>query len=219
MSLLPGEKRAKHQKPRAGNDWYTEPVWASEQLFSTLELQGPIHDPFCGEGRIVEAARRAGYEATGADIVDRGFPDTEIIDFRTDHRPRTTLVFNGPYGKNVYEPLIAHALTVTSHAVVALVAIPFLCGQQHYWDLFGPCPPSLILACSQRPSMPPGGKGIEESGGTTDYVWLIWIRTEPRWRRGSTPSVNGWWSSPFGTILDWLMPLSPPLPPRLWTLG
>jgi hypothetical protein len=74
MSMLPGAMRAKHKKPRAKYDWYIESGWASEQLFAAIELQGPIHDPLCGEGRIVIAARRAGYEATGADICRSRLP-------------------------------------------------------------------------------------------------------------------------------------------------
>jgi hypothetical protein len=219
MSLLPGAKRSEFKQERTKQDWYIENTWAGEQLFATLELQGPIHDPFCGEGRIVMAARRAGYEATGADIVDRGFSGAEIIDFRTDRRPRTTLVFNPPYDKDLHEECIVHALQVASHAVVALGRIPFLCGEKRYWDLFKPCPPSLILTCSQRVNCPPGGIGAKEDGGTIDYAWLVWSRAEPHWKRGSGPSAHGWWLSPWGTISDWLIPLNPPTRPQSWTLG
>jgi hypothetical protein len=208
MSLLPGAARAKHKQPRAKHDWYTENRWAAEQLFAQIQFTGPIHDPACGEGRIPIAARKAGYTATGADIVDRGFPGVEIVDFQTDRRPRTTLVFNAPYEKN--EEFIAHALEVASHAVAAIVRIPFLCGQERFRDLYRPSPPSLALACSQRVNMPPGGIGAPEEGGTADYAWLIWSRTQPRWRRngGSLPAPKGWWHSPDGTIFDWLEPLS-----------
>ena len=185
MSLLPGAARAKHKKPRAKHDWYTENRWAAEQLFAQVQFTGPIHDPACGEGRIPIAARKAGYEATGADIVDRGFPGVEMVDFETDWRPRKTLVFNAPYEKN--EEFIAHALEeVASHAVAAIVRIPFLCGQERFWDLYRKCPPALVLACSQRVNMPPGGIGADEDGGTADYAWLIW---SPPGRSGAEAMV------------------------------
>jgi len=185
MSLLPGAARAKHKKPRAKHDWYTENRWAAEQLFAQVQFTGPIHDPACGEGRIVIAAREAGYAATGAEIVDRGFPGVEIVDFETDCRPRKTLVFNAPYEKN--EEFIAHALEeVASHAVAAIVRIPFLCGQERFWDLYRKCPPALVLACSQRVNMPPGGIGADEDGGTADYAWLIW---SPPGRSGAEAMV------------------------------
>ena len=53
MSLLPGAKRAKHQKPRVEHDFYSEPEWCSAQLFATVRFHGPIHDPCCGQGHIV----------------------------------------------------------------------------------------------------------------------------------------------------------------------
>ena len=95
MSLLPGAKRAQFKQERDPDDWYQEPQWCSEQLFAKVQLVGPIHDPACGEGRIVLTPRKAGYKATGSDIIDRGFSETGI-DFLTDDRPRTTLVFNAP---------------------------------------------------------------------------------------------------------------------------
>jgi hypothetical protein len=208
MSLLPGKKRTEVKQERVKDDWYTENRWAAEQLFAQMPLTGPIHDPACGEGRIVIAARRAGYEATGSDLIDRGFGETGI-DFLTDTRPRTTLVFNAPYKQN--EEFIAHAFEVASHAVVAIVRIPFLCGQQRFWDVFQPCPPSLVLACSQRVNMPPGGISAPEEGGTADYCWLIWSRARPQRRRnGGLLVPNGWWHSRDGTVIDWLKPLVPP---------
>jgi hypothetical protein len=130
------------------------------------------------------------------------------MDFRTDNRPRTTLVFNAPYNDN--EQFIAQGLEVASHAVVALVRIPFLCGQDRHWDLYRPCPPSLILGCSERVNCPPGGIGAPEEGGTADYVWLIWSRSKPRWRRRAGLVTNGWWQSPDGSVFDWIEPRTRP---------
>jgi hypothetical protein len=152
------------------------------------------------------SARAAGYPATGADIVDRGFGEVGV-DFRTDNRPRTTLAFNAPYKDN--EAFLAHALVVASEAVAMITAIPFLDGQDRFWDFYRPCPPALVLACSQRPSMPPGGRGIPDEGGTTDYCWLIWSRRPLEWRRQCGIEPNEWWQPRHGTIIDWLRPLKP----------
>jgi len=118
-------------------------------------------------------------------------------------------VFNSP--ATHHEEFIARALEVASAAVAVIVPIPFLCGQERYWQLYRPCPSSYVFCCSQRPSMPPGGTDIPAQGGTTDYCWLIWARRalyrfrDPRVATGT----NGWWCSPHGTVTDWLEPIVP----------
>jgi hypothetical protein len=58
---------------RTNSDFYIEPEWCSERLFAVEQFTGAIWDPCCGIGRIVEAARRAGYPTIASDIVDRGY--------------------------------------------------------------------------------------------------------------------------------------------------
>lgn len=169
-----------------------------------MSFTGPIHDPYCGSGRIVRAAWAAGYEATGSDLVDRGFEHAVAgIDFLDDWIPRQTLVFNPPSlpgDPDYIDKFIAHALQAAS-CVAAIVAIPYLAGQAHYWIFYRPQPPALVLVHSERPSMPPGGRGIPEKGGTRDYCCIIWRR-----------------SHQGPTVIDWLEPRAPkPLPDGLVT--
>jgi hypothetical protein len=212
MSLLPGKERAKHKQRRQKHDFYIEPDWCVDQLFVTVRFRGPIHDPCCGRN-IVLAAQRAGYEASGADLVDRGFGETGVR-FQEDLRPRTTLVLNSPSGQ--HEEFIMHALEVASETVAVIVPIPFLDGQERFWELYRPFPPAYVLCCSERPSMPPGDEpDVKPEGGTADYCWLIWSRRSlHRFRDLGRPAGSPWWCSPQGTVLDWVEPLSPRQPPR-----
>ena len=74
MSSLAGAMRAKHQKPLAADAWYWEPVSCIEPLFREIMFESNrIHDPCCGSGRIPITAQRYGYEASGSDLVDRGY--------------------------------------------------------------------------------------------------------------------------------------------------
>lgn len=50
---------------------YAEPGWLPRRLFEAERFDGPILDPACGFGRIVEAAAAAGFEAYGSDILPR----------------------------------------------------------------------------------------------------------------------------------------------------
>lgn len=72
MSLLAGKVRALHKQEEQPEGWYWEPEWCAEVLFARVAFEGPIHDPCCGAGRIVRAARAAGYVASGSDLVEAG---------------------------------------------------------------------------------------------------------------------------------------------------
>ncbi len=84
------------------------------------------------------------------------------------------MVFNPPY--KIAEQFISRALAYTRHAgrVAAIVNLKFLASQGRRDRLYHKIPPTEVLICSQRPSMPPGGSGVVAKGGTADYCWIIW---------------------------------------------
>jgi hypothetical protein len=176
MSFLPGKARATHQQELVPLSWYWEPEAVTRRLLEELTFHGPIHDPCCGSGRIPRVAAEFGYEATGADIVDRGY-GIGGVDFFTDTTPRETLIFNPPSGRNDDPTLstrfILHALGV-ARAVAAILPVPMQCGQWRRENLYRPHPPRYVLALANRPSMPPGGTTIKAKGGTMDYCWIVW---------------------------------------------
>lgn len=187
MSFLPGAARAKHQQGLVPHFWYWEPEKVTEQLLESMTFRGPIHDPCCGSGRIPRVARRFGYEASGSDIVNRGFGVGDV-DFFTDTTLRATLIFNPPSGRNTDPTLstrfILHALSVADE-VAAIVPVPMLCGQWRRDNLYRPHPPRCVLALAERPSMPPGGTDIPAKNGTMDYCWIVWsygYRGPAEWR-------------------------------------
>ena len=176
MSLLPGAARGLHQQPLAPQFWYWEPVWCIERLFEEVSLTGSIYDPCCGSGRIPIAARKFGYEASGSDLVDRGF-GTGGVNFLTDPTLRKTIVCNPPSDKkagslSLRDKIVKHAIEV-AEVVAMIVPVPWQCGRWRRDNLFRRYLPRLILACGDRPSMPPGGTDIKAAGGTTDYCWVL----------------------------------------------
>lgn len=169
-----GERHSEFE--RDADDWYVEPRDVVERLLDRVPLDG-LHDPCCGCGTIVAVARERGKQATGADLVDRGY-GFPIRDFLTDHVSYPSIVTNPPF--KIAADVVRHALNTTMHGgIVAVVAqAKFLYSQARY-PLFN-CPEfERVIAFSRRPSMPPG-KMLEElgeecrGGGSMDYCWAIW---------------------------------------------
>lgn len=158
---------------RVQNDYYIDPPFCSRLLFNSVKFIGSIHDPACGSGNIVRMARQAGYEATGSDVIDRGFPGTEIIDFTKDIRLRLNIVTNPPY--NRCEDFFFHAHGVCLSKTALLTRLAFLESQSRYKSIFKPYPPACVLVFSTRPSMPP--PGVAEGGGKTAYCWIVWDKS------------------------------------------
>lgn len=164
---------------REANDWYVEPSWCVDLLLKAVEFTGGVWDPCCGSGTIPKAvlAHRdyANGDVGGSDLVARGFCEGGS-DFFADQGPWCNLIFNPPYARA--EQFILHAIEVATHKIAAIVNLKFLASQGRRERLFKPHPPAYVLILSRRPSMPPGGSGIEAKGGTADYCWIVWDNQE-----------------------------------------
>jgi hypothetical protein len=161
--------RASHIWPRNMADWYIEPKWCSARLFEAETFFGSIHDPACGAGRIVDAARAHGHEATGADLVDRGF-GFAVQDFALTTTPIANAIFNPPFG--IARQFVEHALELTAHKVAVLFPVARLNAAR--WLTHTPL--RRIWLLTPRPSMPPGEtimRGERPGGGKVDFAWLV----------------------------------------------
>ncbi len=174
-------------------DHYIEPYWISERLFEVEAFQGEVHDPCAGVGRIIHAARRAGFYAYGSDLIKRARGIRGGVDFLKSEEPRDNFAFNPPF--HLAPAFALHAVQL----VVRKIAMVFPTARLNAAD--GPrsgrwissIPLRRIWLLSPRPSMPPGDialehekRGEEPAGGTEDYAWLIIERgftghAEVRW--------------------------------------
>ena len=180
------EPRAKksHIWQRDPLDFYVETEAAVESLFGAvyLPLGCLVWDPACGIGTIPTVATKLGYPARASDIVDRGFPGADQIDFlsedvrRQRYDDRVAIVCNPPFSKAAQ--FIEQALAIADHHVAMLLPIKFLASQRRR-KLFAETPVSQVLILSKRPSMPPGAvlaAGGKRGGGKEDFCWIVWHR-------------------------------------------
>lgn len=159
-------------------DFYVEPKSCVESLFQAVRFNGSIHDPACGGGNIPRVAESLGYEASGSDMVDRGYGDGRT-DFLSDFTRRDNIVSNPPYV--MAERFVHHGLKIAAGRIAMLVRLAFLEGQARRKSLFIPFPPELVLVLSRRPSMPPGDRPeISAKGGKVAYAWAVWNKDTAR---------------------------------------
>lgn len=192
---LRGPLRRRNSKlwKRHPEDWYVEEVWNGTRLFEVEQFDGTITDPACGMGRIVKAARKAGYKAQGIDIKRRnGFP-CEIGDFFARTQPIQNLVCNPPFSRAW--AFAVYALVLTERKVAMLLPAGWVQGNRRSRWLEHHTPLKIVWWLCPRPSMPPGPvieAGVTPGNGTTDYAWFVWdhsYRGRPQhgWLRRDDP--------------------------------
>jgi hypothetical protein len=185
---------------RQPDEWYVDEPWVSDMLLGWVARTGAIDlgpqlcDPCCGRGTIPVVARGRGYQVLAMDLRDRGLTRLDRVgDFHHLAALPTgwdcDFVFNPPYGKAVAAmDFIRHALTLTRRYVCAVVTESFVGSIDRYPAFTNDLPLAWLLVCSDRPSMPPGGQGIDPKGGQVNYHWHIYDRLQPP----GTP-FRGWW--------------------------
>ena len=175
---------------REAHEHYVDEPWVTELLLSQVSIAGPVWDPFCGFGNVVHACHAHGLDAWGSDLVHRGTPlQLKCMDFfAVEERVEASIVSNPPYARGVTERAVRHALRVATGDVAVVVNLKFLASEGR-WQLFErQHPPSTVVICSSRPSMPPGSSVVRLGkaafrNGQHDYCWLHWNAARDGQRR------------------------------------
>ena len=166
-------------KERETNDYYATEGKAAELLLEVEKFTPTIWENAVGAGDLAEVFVKNGYNVRASDIVDRGYPNTEIIDFLTYNEPITTdVVSNPPYSKATQ--FIRNCLDLAKDGVkVAMfLKIQFLEGKKRK-KLFAEYPPKTIYVSSSRllcaknrefEKMRAGG------GSAVAYAWFVWVK-------------------------------------------
>ena len=171
-------EKQSHTWTRSEYEWYVDPPSCAAALFDVEQFDGVIHDPCCGMGNIVRAARSMGYNASGTDISGR-FAQYHKIDFFGLSGRCDNIAFNPPYGKHpdkglrLEERAIVHARDLARRKVCALLHLKWMACRLPWLKEQG-C--VRIWAISPRPSMLPGANiqaGEIPGGGMQDYAWYV----------------------------------------------
>lgn len=173
------EKQA-HLWERDDLDWYVEPKECSRALFYVESFNGPIWDPACGIGRIVEQAVSVGKQAFGSDVINRSIYcefTANFLDFEYNIPRYSNIVMNPPF--SLAEEFIKKSINIIPNGgkIAAILPLVWLAGFSTKRDWLPESPLRKVFPISPRPSMPPGKvvlAGEKPGNGTKDFCWLVW---------------------------------------------
>lgn len=178
LHAVPERALNAHLWARHPDDWYVEESWVDRRLFEDEPFEGSISDPACGLGRIVEAARAAGYnDIRGEDKVRRSMFCDRVVDFLSDEPPDQrpdNICCNPPFGSA--REFVIRARKIARRKVAMILPLSWISGDRRSRWLERTCP-RRVLIITPRPSMPPGPvilAGLKARGGRTDFAWYIW---------------------------------------------
>lgn len=166
-------------KERQNEDWYaTDPI-AIDLLCGVETFEGKIWENSCGDGILSERLKHFGYNVISSDIVDRGYPDTKIIDFLKWEKPvNVNIITNPPYKFATEFIEKALELIPDGKKVCMFLKIQFLEGKSRKL-LYQKYPPKTIYVSSSRILCAKNAdfEGMRKAGGSAvSYAWYCWTK-------------------------------------------
>lgn len=167
------------EEERAQHDFYATDPTAVELLLERETFSPYIWECACGMGHISEALKKSGYNVKSSDIYDRGYPDTEVIDFLSLKKgdvkkdvPRD-IITNPPYkfGKEFVKQALD--ISMDSAKIAMFLKLTFLESKSRK-KLFEEYPPKTIYVFSERIDCWKNGIKPEKSLKAVCYAWFIW---------------------------------------------
>jgi len=169
------------EEEREINDYYATEPRALEILLEQEEFDHYIWECACGGGHLSQVLLDKGFNVRSSDIVDRGFPNTEIIDFlkvsKEDikHEYPRDIITNPPY--KYAKEFVEHALDISmaSVKVAMFLKLTFLEGQARK-KLFEQYPPARVYVFSGRVKCAKNGDFEGMGSSAVAYAWFVWVK-------------------------------------------
>ncbi len=161
---------------RETNDFYAADPKALELLLELEAFSPYVWEPACGQGHLSDVLKAHGYKVKSSDIIDRGYPGTEKLDFLqvpSPTGPSRDIITNPPY--KLAKEFVEHALDISmdSTKVAMFLKVQFLEGKERR-KLFEKYPPKVIYVSSSRLICAMNGAFENVSSSAVAYAWFIW---------------------------------------------
>lgn len=166
-------------KEREQHDYYATDPAAVEMLLAEEKFSHYVWECACGGGHISEVLKQHGYKVKSSDLIDRGYEQTEIIDFLDVSNeevkkdvPRD-IITNPPYkyAKEFVEKALA--VSMDGAKIAMLLKLTFLEGKNRK-ELFDNCKPARIYVFRSRIDCWKNGIEPEKPQKAVCYAWFVW---------------------------------------------
>lgn len=167
------------KEERQSEDFYATDSLATELLLELEDVNKEVIDNSVGEGHLVKPLIERGHNVQGFDIIDRGFPNTEVCDFLQTKflfPVRKDIIMNPPY--RYAKEFVEKSLNILAddYKVFAFLKIQFLESRGRK-QLFKDYPPKTVYVASSRLTCAKNGdfEKMKNSGGSAAcYAWFVW---------------------------------------------
>lgn len=171
-----GARNGAKDADRQSEDFYATEPKAIHELCKVEKFSHIVLEPACGMGHMAEALKEHGYEVMASDIIDRGYPGTEVLDFfRTTKEYPCDIITNPPY--KYAKEFVEHALKIVpkGQKVAMFLKLTFLESKARR-KFFKKYPPKKVWVFSERVLCAKNGdfEALKKSaGGAVAYAWFI----------------------------------------------
>jgi hypothetical protein len=161
-----------------GDDCYETPECAVRALLNVESFgPGPIWEPACGPGAIVNVLRQAGHKVVATNLIDYGCPDsTSGVDFLMEYRAPEgveTICTNPPF--MFADEFVRHALTLVPR-VVMFLRLLFIEGQGRCDIIDGGQLRRVYPFIDRLPIHRHGWEGPRATSPQIQFAWFCWDR-------------------------------------------
>jgi hypothetical protein len=179
------------------------PLFDHEPLLSGMMT---VCEPFCGKGNLVTPMRERGLTVFASDIVDRGCPDSTVLDFfaMTARPPGCDVLISNPAYARAMDA-IEHALALGFRVIALLLKLSFLSSADRFERLHKPGHLRRVHVLAERLQDMHDAKYLEaggkKAGQSQQHAWFVLDRDY----RGPTtivpvsikhPALRMPWASP-----------------------
>ena len=163
------------------NDYYATDPECVKDLLLLEDFNDDILEPCVGEGHIANVLKLHNKRVIAFDIINRGYPGTQIKDFITSNIvvKDIDIITNPPY-KDAKTFVEQSLRSIKEGNKVAMFLKLIFLESQDRLQLFRDNPPKTIYVYSKRMACAKNGNFIGENGKPVSsaiaYAWFIWVK-------------------------------------------